>query len=203
MISFAFPPVKTEPTNAQYQAITGIRGLSIRDQYRTLLVRKGCCEPLALAAGDECIEGMDIEVQREAAAALFNLALSEENSLEMAQSGIVRALMSLFKVKDSVAQIFAVGTLSNLVEKTFEVQSRLLQDGFLQPMVKMVTTLNPSKETCREVSRCLALLANEPKSHSWLLHESVLQCIFVLIQQQDNHDCNKFAVLALVSLALD
>ena len=138
-------------------------------------MRKGCCEALALAAGDECIEGMGIEVQREAAAALFNLPLSEENSLEMAQSVIVCALISLFKVKDSVAQVFAVGTLSNLVEKTFEVQSRLLQDGFLEPMVKMVTTLNPSKETCREVSLCLALLANEPKSHSWLLRESVLQ----------------------------
>ena len=88
MISCSFPPVKTEPTNAQYQAIAGIRGLSIKNQYRTLLVRKECCEPLALAAGDECIEGMGIEVQREAAAALFNLALSEEIALRWLNLGL-------------------------------------------------------------------------------------------------------------------
>jgi hypothetical protein len=34
---------------------------------------------------------------------LFNLALSEENNFEMAQSGIVHTMISLFQVKDSVA----------------------------------------------------------------------------------------------------
>ena len=202
MVSFAFPPVEADTTNAQFQAIAAIRGLAVNDDTRLCLVKLGCCEPLILVAGDECNQTMDIEVRREAVAALFNLTLSKENSILMAQSGIVSALSSLMKLDDTVAQVFAVGTLANLAEKGYAVQSRLLRDGCLLPLVGIMNCGSTTKEIEKEVARCIALFANELESHKGIICEESLQCILSLIEVEHNVQCSRFASLAFANLAL-
>jgi len=202
MISFAFPPVETDTTNAQFQAIAALRGLAINHEVRLRLVKLGCCEPLILATGDECIQTMDIEVRREAAAALFNLSLSKDNGILMAQSGIVSALSSLMRVDDTVSQVFAVGTLANLAEKGYSVQSRLLSDGCLRPLVGIMNYNSPAKETQKEVARCLALFANELEAHEDIMCEESLQCILKLVANGGNISSSRLASLAFANLAL-
>ena len=202
MVSFAFPPVEADTTNAQIQAIAAIRGLAVNDDTRLSLVKLGCCEPLILVAGDASIQTIDIQIRREAAAALFNLALSKKNSILMAQSGIVGALSSLMKGDDGVAQVFAVGTLANLAEKGYAVQSKLLQDGCLLPLVRTINYTRTAKETQKEVARCLALFSNEGESHESIICEESLQCILHLIRVESNIQCSRFASLAFANLAL-
>ena len=203
LISFAFPPVETDTTNAQFQAIAGLRGLATNDDMRFELVKAGCCEPLILAAGDECVKTMDVEVRREATAAMFNLALSRDNSLMMAQSGIVSTLVSMMKTQDTVSQVYAIGTIANLAEKGDAVQSRLLQDGCLEPLVGIPASSSAATETKKEVSRCLALFANVLQSHQRLITcQNSVACIFTLLTDLDCVYCRRFASLAFANLTL-
>ena len=202
LISFAFPPVETDNTNAQFQAIAGLRGAAVNDEMRLKLVKAGCCEPLILAAGDECAKTMDIEVRREAAAAMFNLALSKENSLLMAQSGIVSSLISLMNTDDTIAQVFAVGTLANLAEKGDAVQSRLLQDGCLLPMLRITECSGVAEETKNEVSRCLALFANVLNSHDKMMGKELERSLFELLSSNNSALCRRYASLTFANLTL-
>ena len=202
LVSYAFPPVETDTTDAQFQAIAGLRGVAVNDEMRLKLVKAGCCEPLILAAGDECAKTMDIEIRREAAAAMFNLSLSKQNSLIMAQSGIVSALVSLMKTNDTIAQVYAVGTLANLAEKGGAVQSRLLQDGCLSPLLRITESSFVADEIKKEVSRCLALFANVIHSHDKLMSQEPVSCIFELLSDHNSAHSRRFASLTFANLTL-
>lgn len=76
LITYAFPSTDTS-INVQFQAIAALRGISMHQTLRMQLVREGGIEPLILAAKSD-----SVEVQRETAAALANLALAEENKVE-------------------------------------------------------------------------------------------------------------------------
>jgi hypothetical protein len=58
-------------------------------------VREGALEPLIMSATSP-----SIEVQREAAATLCNIALAEENKIVMARGGALPALVSLLQSND-------------------------------------------------------------------------------------------------------
>ena len=102
LISSSFPPIDMDTTNAQFQSIAGVRGVAINNKIRSILVGGGCVEPLILAASNEGGLMKDIEVRREAGAALYNLALSLENGMAMTQSGVVSALISMIPTNDIV-----------------------------------------------------------------------------------------------------
>ena len=89
------------------------------------LVREGALEPLILAAGTE-----SIEVQREVAATLCNLALAEENKVTMARSGVLPALVALAQSRDRERETHAVACMANLAEMVEgRTQRRMLDDG--------------------------------------------------------------------------
>lgn len=75
LITYAFPSMDTS-INVQFQAIAALRGISTHQTLRMQVVREGGLEPLVLAARSD-----SIEVQRETAATLANLALAEENKV--------------------------------------------------------------------------------------------------------------------------
>jgi hypothetical protein len=75
LITYAFQSAETSG-NVQYQAIAALRGLSTHPTLRMMAVREGALEPLTLAAKSD-----SIEIQREAAATLCNLAMAEENKV--------------------------------------------------------------------------------------------------------------------------
>lgn len=76
LITYAFPSTDTS-VNVQFQAIAALRGISTHQTLRMQVVREGGLEPLVLAA-----KGDSVEVQRETAATLANLALAEENKVK-------------------------------------------------------------------------------------------------------------------------
>lgn len=75
LITYAFPSTDTS-VNVQFQAIAALRGISTHQTLRMQVVREGGLEPLVLAAKCD-----SVEVQRETAATLANLALAEENKV--------------------------------------------------------------------------------------------------------------------------
>ncbi len=202
LVSFSFPPVDMDTTNAQFQSIAGVRGIAMSKKLRATLVKGGCIEPLILAAGNEGGLVKDIEVRREGGAALYNLALSLENGMEMAQSGAVSALISLIAVDDKVCQVFAIGTLANLAERESIVQSRLINDGCLAPLINHIKTRSGNIETEREVSRCLALFAYNIDSHEKIMCRESLNCIVALMRIDEDVVCQRLAAHAIANLGL-
>jgi hypothetical protein len=202
LISFSFPPADIDTTNAQFQAITGVRGLSIDARVRIALVENGCVEPLLIAAANQDGLARDIEVRREAGAVLYNLSLSTENGIKMVQLGVVGTLMKLVDTLDVVCQVFAIGALANLAERDNDVQARILHDGCLAPLINHVEKSNGSVETKHEVSRCLALFANNEKSHGKLMFQRTLKCIVKLMQLDEDFLCIRFASLCIANLGL-
>lgn len=77
LITYAFPSTDTS-VNVQFQAIAALRGISTHQTLRMQVVRDGGLEPLVLAAKCD-----SVEVQRETAATLANLALAEENKVSV------------------------------------------------------------------------------------------------------------------------
>lgn len=75
LITYSFPSTDTS-VNVQFQAIAALRGISTHQTLRMQVVREGGLEPLVLAAKSD-----SVEVQRETAATLANLALAEENKV--------------------------------------------------------------------------------------------------------------------------
>lgn len=201
LISFSFPPLDMDTKNVQFQAIAGIRGLGTCNNFRKVLVDKGCCEPLILAARH--IEGQvkTKDMMRESGAALYNLALCPDNGMKMVQSGLVRAVSTLLDTDDIECQVFAIGALANLAEHGRQTQSRLINDGCLAPLITHAETNKGNMETKREISRCLALFANNIECHSELMHVGALQCIFKLLHEDDTKCC-RFAALSIGNLAL-
>ena len=128
----------------------------------------------------------DIEVQREAGAALYNLALSLKNGMAMTQSGVVSALISMIPTNDIVCQVFAIGTLANLAERGSTVQSRLIDDGCLPPLINHVEACKGNIETKREVSRCLALFAYNINSHTQIMCRKSLECVLILMKSEED-----------------
>jgi hypothetical protein len=202
IISFSFPPVDMDTTNAQFQAIAGVRGIAMNRNLRKVLVDGGCVEPLILAAGNEGGLVKDVEVRREAGASLYNLALSLDNGMEMVQSGVVSALISLINVDDVVCQVFAIGSLANLAERESKVQSRLISDGCLAPLINHVEACSGNVETKREVSRCLALFAYNIDSHMEIMCRKSLKCILTLMKIDQDVMCRRLSVHSIANLAL-
>eukprot|EP01082_Thalassiosira_pseudonana_P011927 g10495.t1 g10495 contig4:1976124-1977335(+) len=76
LVSFSFPPTTDDSVNAQFQAIGGLHGLSKHANLRVPILREGGLEPLILGArGNNRFS--HVEIKREAAAALSNLALAQ------------------------------------------------------------------------------------------------------------------------------
>lgn len=191
-----------DTTNAQFQSIAGVRGFATSKVLRNELVREGCVEPLILATGNEGCLVKDIEVRREAAAAMYNLALSPQNGIRMAQSGVVGALISLMSTNDVVGQVYAIGTLANLAERESKVQSKLINDGCLAPLICHIENGLGNVETRREISRCFALFAYNSISHDQLMCHRLLKCILKLTKMEQNMQCRRYCVHTLANLSI-
>jgi vacuolar protein 8 len=120
----------------QFQAVGALRGLATHQTIRMQLVREGALEPLILAASTD-----SVEVQREVAATLCNLALAEENKVTMARSGVLPALVALAQSRDKERETHAVACLANLAEMVEgRTQRRMLDDGCLRPLLNLATS---------------------------------------------------------------
>lgn len=194
IISFAFPG---DP-NVQFQAIAGLRGLSVNADVRQQIVRLGALEPLILAASSD-----SIEVQREVAATLSNLSLSEENKITMTRGGCLPPLLALASSRDAYRERHAVCALANLAEMIEgHTHKKMLEEGALTPLYALATT--DDVEVWRQVARCLALFAAKPSSQLTLLRSNALRYLSALAQDPDGDKvCQRFGTLAIGNIAVE
>jgi hypothetical protein len=110
IITYAFPSTDSS-TNVQFQAVAALRGMSTHPVLRVQIVREGALEPLIMSCSSP-----SIEVQREAAATMCNIALAEENKVIMARGGALPALIGLLMSNDHQREIHATAALANMAE---------------------------------------------------------------------------------------
>ena len=202
LMAFSFPPTTEDSVNAQFQAIAGLHGLSKHVDLRVPLLREGGgLEPLVLASqGNNRFSC--VELQREAAATLSNLALAAENRILIAKSGALPALVNLVKKNDSICQVHAVTALTNLAETSGEVHDLLMSKQCLDPMCQLVQETNTHIDVKRAVSRCIALFASNACTHTHLVCASVIDLIKTLATSTGDKHCERFGALAVANLAL-
>ena len=78
---------------------------------RIMAIENGVLIPLATAG-----RSTDLEIQRETAACVCNLALSDENKLPIAQSDVLTPIVSLAQSPDIEVSRQACGALANIAE---------------------------------------------------------------------------------------
>lgn len=201
LVSFSFPPVTDDSVNAQFQAIAGLRGISKHVDLRVPLLRKGGLEPLIIGARGNSRFSC-VEIQREAAATLSNLALAEANRILIAKSGAMPALVNLIRKPDSICQVHAVIALANLAESSGEVHTLLLDEQSLVPMCQLIQGKSTHIDFKRAASRFIALLASNSETHSHLLQTSVINSLKFLTGSTNDEYCERFGALAVANLAL-
>jgi len=195
LVAYSFPTTANDSVNAQFQAIAGLHGLSKHAELRAPLLREGL-EPLILG-----LRG-GIEIQRESAAALNNMAMAKENRSLMAKSGALPSLKDLLKSEDYICRNHASSALANLAETSSDgIHELLLDDCCLDIMCKHVNDKDSHVDTKRAISRCLALFAGNPQVHEHLLSGDVLNSLNVLIAATEDRYCERCGILAVANLA--
>ena len=200
LVVFSFPPTSEDSLNAQFQAIAGLHGISKHKHLRVPLLREGGLEPLVIGAqGNHRFSCVDI--QKEAAATLSNLALDEKNRILIAKSGALPALINLLRNPDSTCQVHAGEALANLAESC-AVHELLLTAQCLKPMCMLIQVTNSTRlDVKRAVSRCISLLASNPETHTHILQSALINSMKKLIADGDTR-CQRWCTLTVANLAL-
>ena len=201
LVAFSFPSKDGKSLNAQFQAISGLRGLAINNENRKRIVQDGGLEPLILSATLEA-PNIAIEVRREVGATFCNLALATENKAIMSKAGVIPALIKLALIDDDICQTYSVAALANLAELEGNVQKRMLDEGCLKPLLHIAGCSYNTKEVHKEVARCLTLFTCNKLSHSQIVQNRCFQKILNFLNNEKNIVCQRFASLAIGNLAV-
>jgi vacuolar protein 8 len=141
-----------------------------------------------------------IEVQREAAATLCNIALAEENKIVMARGGALPALVSLLQSNDPQREVHACAALANMAEMVEgRTQERMIEEGVLKPLMRL--TESSSLEVRKEVSRTLALFAAKRDSHTALVRVHAATRMIRFLADPDD-SVVRYGVLGVANLAV-
>ena len=202
LVSFSFPPSSDDSVNAQFQAISGLHGVSMHEALRVPLLHEGGLEPLTIAAGGKT-RFTCVDIQREAAATLSNLSLAEPNRILIAKSGAMPALVDLVRKSDSTCQVHAVIALANLAESSGEIHQLILDELCLDRMCQLVQEKSTPIDVKRAISRFMSLLTSNSETHPHILESSLVNSIQVLIGFTNDAYCERFGALAIANLALN
>lgn len=162
---------------------------------RIQIVREGALEPLII-----CARSPSIEVQRETAATLCNIALAEENKVILARGGALPALISLSMSGDRQREAHAAAALANIAEMVEgRTQERMIDEGVLKPLLRLSESDDP--EIRREVARAFALFASKRDSHTALVrvHAAVKMTNFLA---DNDETCKRYGTLGIGNLAV-
>ena len=189
LLDYAFPACDCQ--DAQYQALSVIRSLGTRPEFRYKLLEEGVLEPLMLTCHRRDV---DFELKRQATAALCNLTLTSAKSSTIARSGVISALISV--AKDSIdvdinCQVLAVAALANLVEAGgANVSKRLVDEGCDILIVKLAAS-SQHEEFLIEISRLIALLSCHQEVHERLITETCLAEIIRFAGLNEDEKCRR------------
>ncbi|KAL3789563.1 hypothetical protein ACHAWO_009126 [Cyclotella atomus] len=201
LVAFAFPPTTDGSINAQFQAIAGLHGLSKLARMRKVILAEGGLEPLILGARGNN-RHQDIEIQREAASTISNLALEAKNRLTIAKSGALPALVTLTKSSNTMCIYHSVTALANLAESSEETHDLLISAQSISPMCALVHNPSTHVDIKRAISRCFSLFASNEMAHSMILSTEVTSSIRSLICESRDSICQRFGALAVSNFAL-
>ena len=202
LVAYSFPTSAEDSVNTQFQAIAGLHGLSKHAELRYQLLCQGGLEPLILGARGGSDGSSIIEIQRESAAALNNMAMAKENRTFMAKSGALPALKELLKNEDSICHIHASSALANLAESNSgDVHKLLLDDNCLDIMCRHAISKDSHIEMKGAISRCLALVTSCAEDHEHLMSSNVLKSLEVLISDTNDIYCERYGIMAIANLA--
>lgn len=97
-----------------------------------------------------------LQVQRAAAGALRTLAFkNEDNKNLIVECGALPTLIQMLRAEDQGIHYEAVGVIGNLVHSSVNIKKRVLDEGALQPVIRLLSC------TCTESQREAALLLGQ------------------------------------------
>lgn len=201
-LTYAFSSNTEASANAQFQAVASIRGLGTHKVLRSAIMKKGALEPLMLICSDPG-KDVDIEIQREATAAICNFALSDENKIQLSRAGVIPALLKVAQRDDVICQFFTIATIANLAEMDSDIQKRMFDDGCLQSLLKLGKQSDLSIEVRSELIRCYALFTCFKECHPNLINGDVLGQIGNFASYEESTYCLTFAAVAIGNLAAE
>ncbi|KDO17847.1 hypothetical protein SPRG_16729, partial [Saprolegnia parasitica CBS 223.65] len=207
----------SEDPNAHTLAIAALRRLcQVSATNRGRIVRGGGLVPLALAGHSE-----ELETQREVAATLCNLSLSDEYKMEIVLSGALPPLITLGQSPDVEVARQACGAIANLAEK-IETHATFAAAHGGRPRARWPTSsplfghhgdmiaeglpglihLALSVDTECQYNAALALrkLAPNTASHRGIVCEGGLKSLLFLLESKETN-IRKHAVVALRDVA--
>ncbi|KDO22841.1 hypothetical protein SPRG_11978 [Saprolegnia parasitica CBS 223.65] len=180
----------SEDPNAH--AIAALRRLcQVSATNRGRIVRGGGLVPLALADHSE-----ELETQREVAATLCNLSLSDEYKMEIVLSGALPPLITLGQSPDVEVARQACGAIANLAEKIETHATFAAAHGgrFLIGLMR-----HKSIDIHRDASRAMANLLTSFGHHGDMIAEGLPNLIHLALSVDT--ECQYNAALALRKLA--
>lgn len=144
--------------------LAALRRLSMYPDNRARLIRAGVIEPIVVGA-----RSPEVEIQREVAALLCNLSLSEPDRLELA-TFCVPALVDLAKSKDVEVARQSVGALANLSEDT-KTHPVIGTSGGGRVMISLMK--HDAIDIFREASRTIANLLSSFEHQATVIEEGL------------------------------
>ena len=133
------------------------------------MVSQGFLAPLAVAG-----TSTDLETQREVAAALCNLSLSDQNKVAIAKSSVLKALITLAQSKDVEVARQGVGAIGNIAE---DVSTHEYIDGTF--MIGLMH--HDSLDVYREASRAISNLLTSEMNHARVIKDGILGIIHLAL----------------------
>jgi hypothetical protein len=173
----------TDNVETQLRAVTAIRGLSVVDKMRVVIVENGGVEPLL-----ELTHTDDVELQREVLQTLCNLSLSgcigTMHKDFMGKINIT-ALITFLCAADTTYRLFGAVTLGNVASAT-EEHDEIIEGGALAPLMNVMK--KGDLETQRAISYAVCNLAATVEYRKSIVEKGGLLPIVSLACSDDPDD---------------
>lgn len=180
----------------QEEAAAEIRRLT-RNTDPEIDYRHALCTPGLLAALLPLLQSRYVDVQINAAAAMMNLSLANENKIKIARAGVVPSLVELLKGRSDAAQEHAAGALFSLALND-ENKMAIGVLGAIPPLIHVLRSGPPG--TRRDAAMALYHLSFAHINRSKLIKAGAVPILLQLVQEASS-DLVSRALLILSNLA--
>ena len=160
---------------------------------RLSIVQVGGLLPLGSAA-----QVMDLEIQREVAACLCHVSLSDENKVPIVISNAIKPMLMLCQSADVEVARLACGAAANIAEDPMTHRPLVYKVNAMHTLCYLMRSKHMSVH--REASRAVSNLLSTTATHSVFLDEDGLRSLFSVARSQDN-ECQYNAALCFRKLS--
>ena len=199
LLDSAFPTCDCKDT--QFQALSSLRSLGTHSKIRPALLDEGVLEPLMLTCYRK---DTDIELKREAAAAICNITLAGcKCHHALVRSGVISSLINVAtETMDVYCQIFAIAAIANLAEAGGVMVSKRLLDEKCDELLVRLASISSHEELRIEISRLFAILTCYEELQKYMLTEKLIAEILRFAEVNEPKKCHVFAAISIGNIAL-